>query len=70
MSSSNKYHYQISEDNGSWSAKIVRRATSKKTVVSKEQAGFATEAEAKSWGEAELKLFLQNLSQRNKRRSK
>ena len=38
-------------------------------VVSKQQDGFATEADAQAWGETELKSFLHQLEQRNKRRA-
>lgn len=69
MSKRNKYEYQVTQENDSWAAAITRRATATKTVVSKSQGGFATEAEAQAWGEKELKLFVQNLSERNKRRS-
>jgi hypothetical protein len=48
-----------------WSAEITRRATATKTVVSKAQAGFASEAEALSWAEKELAVFLE-LNERNK----
>jgi len=71
MSTHKKYDFRIVQDNTSsspsWMAEITRRVTSKKTTVSKSQDGFATEAEAKAWGEKELALFLENLTTRNKR---
>lgn len=70
MAIEKKYDYRVVQDKTAWVAEITRRATSKKTVVSKKQAGFATEAEAQAWGESELKAFLQSLNERNKRRSK
>ena len=70
MLKSKKYDYRIVQDKTGWSAEINRRATSKKTVVSKKQAGFSTEAEAQAWGQTELKALLANLNERNKRRSK
>lgn len=70
MANSKKYTFQIKQDRSSWSAKIIRRVTSQKTVVSKRQGGFNSEAEAQAWGEKEIISFLENLSARNKRRSK
>ena len=67
MTTNKKYDYQVTQGTTDWSAKITRRVTSKKTTVSKSQDGFATEAEAKAWGEKELAAFLENLTKRNKR---
>ena len=67
MSIDKKYSYQIEQEENGWSAKIVRRASAKKTVVSKRQSGFSTESEAQKWGKDELKSFLENLAQRNER---
>jgi len=69
MAKSKKFDYQVVQDKSSWSAKIIRKASSKKQVVSKQQDGFATEADAQAWGETELKSFLHQLEQRNKRRA-
>ncbi len=52
-----------------WSAEIVRRATATKTVVSKTQGGFTSEAEAQAWAEKELAVFLE-LNERNKIKSR
>ena len=52
MTATKKYDYRITQDDEQWVAEITRRATAKKTLVSKRQAGFATEAEAEQWGEA------------------
>jgi len=70
MTQSKKYDYQITQDNAGWTTKIIRQVTSKKTVVSKRQDGFSTELEAQEWGKEEMKQFLKNLTERNKRRSK
>ncbi|MDP1558619.1 MAG: DUF3622 domain-containing protein [Nitrosomonas sp.] len=70
MTKSKKYDYQVIQDNTCWSAKIIRQVTSKKTIVSKRQDGFATESDAEAWGQSEIKAFLQNLNERNKRRSR
>jgi len=68
MAKGKKYDFNLILVDGSWTAEIVRKITSKKTVVSKSQAGFASEAEAQVWAEAELKGFLQNQIDRNNRR--
>ncbi|MCF6337803.1 MAG: DUF3622 domain-containing protein [Gammaproteobacteria bacterium] len=67
MTTNKKYDYRAVQGKTHWIAEITRRATSKKTVVSKSQDGFATEADAKAWGEKELASFLENLTKRNKR---
>ncbi|PKH08057.1 DUF3622 domain-containing protein [Moritella sp. Urea-trap-13] len=68
MAKGKKYDFNLVLVDGSWTAEIVRKITSKKTVVSKSQAGFASEAEAQVWAETELKGFLQNQIDRNARR--
>lgn len=72
MAKSKKYTYRLIEDGESWTAQVVRRVTSKKSVVTKSQNGFATDDEAESWGQAEVKALIKstNLTERNKRRSK
>lgn len=70
MSKGKKFDYRVVQDNTTWTAEITRRATSTKTVVSKSQDGFATEAEAQEWGETELKSIVKTVSDRNKLRSK
>tara|TARA_R110002167_G_scaffold89012_10_gene240153 strand:- start:31787 stop:32008 length:222 start_codon:yes stop_codon:yes gene_type:complete len=71
MSTNKRYNSQVSKDetSGLWRAEILRRASSKRNVVSKTQDGFATEEEAHKWAEAELVEFLA-LNERNKRKSK
>ena len=69
MSQNKKYDFQVTQGNTSWTTKIIRQVTSKRTVVSKRQDGFATESEAQEWGQNEIKSFLQNLTERNKHRS-
>lgn len=70
MSKGKKYDYRVIPGDAGWSAEIIRRVTARKTIVSKRQDGFATEAEAQSWGESELKSFAENLNERNKLRAK
>jgi len=70
MTKGKRFDYRVVPGNNGWAVDILRRITSKKTGVSKSQGGFDTEAEAHEWGQKELKLFVQNLGERNKRRSK
>ncbi len=69
MTKGKKYDYRVVQNDSSWTAEITRRMTSKKTVVSKKQSGFATESEAQEWGKKELGEFAKNLNERNKRHS-
>jgi len=68
MAKGKKFDFRVVESEAQWSAEIIRRSTSKKTVVSTRQDGFATESEAQAWGQQALESFLQNLKKRNKRR--
>ena len=72
MKQSKKYDYRVVQDNDAWTAEITRRVTSRVTVVSKDKGGFATEAEAQAWGQAEVVAFLKktNISESEKRRTK
>ncbi|MDO7597551.1 MAG: DUF3622 domain-containing protein [Pseudomonadota bacterium] len=69
MAQSKKYDSKIQQNGATWTAKIIRRVTAQKTMVSKQQHGFASEAEAQAWAETQIALFLENLKARNKRRS-
>jgi len=69
MKTSKKYTAKISQVNDSWTAEIIRRASVEKNVVSKTQADFKSEADAKEWAEKELATFLTKQSDRNKRRA-
>ena len=70
MAQVKKYDYRVVQDKTGWAAEITRRVTSNKTVVSKQQGGFFSESEAQAWGQGELKVFLQYLTERNRRRAK
>lgn len=72
MAKSKKYVYRVVQDNASWATEIIRRITSKKTVVTKSQSGFPDVDEAEEWGKSEVKALVKthNLNERNKRRSK
>lgn len=69
MTQSKKYAYRIITDNAGWAVEIMRRKTTKQTVVSKRQDGFTSESDAQAWGEKELSIFVQNQNERNKRHS-
>lgn len=69
MAESKKYNFKIIQDGATWSTKITRRVSSQRTITSKKQDGFVSEAEAQAWGEKEIALFLEKLSARNKRHS-
>jgi len=70
MATGKKYNYRIAKNRKNWKAEITRQVTSRKTVVSKRQTGFETEQEAQEWAENELKLFIENHQERNKRHAK
>ncbi|MGB4246266.1 MAG: DUF3622 domain-containing protein [Pseudohongiellaceae bacterium] len=67
MPKSRKYDIRVTQTEAGWSGEIVRRASAKKSVVSKAQDGFATEAEARAWADSEMVTFLA-LNERNKRK--
>jgi len=69
MAKSKKYDCRVLKDGVNWTAEIIRRKTSKETVVSKSQSGFTSEHDAQEWVQEELKSFLKNLNERNKLRS-
>ncbi|MFA7553703.1 MAG: DUF3622 domain-containing protein [Spongiibacteraceae bacterium] len=69
MAKGKKYDYRVVPGAGDWAVEIIRQVTSKETVVSKHQDGFASEAEAQAWGEQELKVFLRQQSERNARKA-
>ncbi len=64
-----KYDFQVVQDSETWRTDIIRRVTSKRSMVSKSQDGFASEDEAKKWGKEELAVFLKKLEEQNKRRN-
>ncbi|MFO7602381.1 MAG: DUF3622 domain-containing protein [Gammaproteobacteria bacterium] len=69
MTTAKKFDLRITRGDAGWDAEIIRRATSRKFIVSKSRTGFSTEAEAQAWGEETLKGFLHNLAARHKRRA-
>ncbi|MDG3087307.1 DUF3622 domain-containing protein [Vibrio hannami] len=69
MSNSKKFSYKVVEKRSGWAAEIIRQVSARRTVVSKRQMGFETEAEAIAWAEKELPAFIALQSERNKRKS-
>ena len=69
MKESKKYSILTSQEKDTWTAKIIRRVSARRTMVSKTKAGFKTEAEATEWADKELVLFTVKQSEQNKRRS-
>ena len=70
MTSGKKYQFKAIQNDSTWTGQIIRRVSSKRSMVSKRQDGFASEAEAIAWGEAELKEFMVKQGERNTRKSK
>lgn len=72
MKQTKKFSYHVIQNGDSWSVEIVRRVSTKKTRVSKRQDGFASEAEANAWGEAQVAAFIKdlNLKEQKKRRAR
>lgn len=69
MTTAKKYDFRLIQEDNLWAAEIIRRASSDKTVVSKRQDGFATEAEAQAWAKSETAAFLKKYSEKDKVRS-
>jgi len=57
----------VVQEGEAWLAQIVRHVTSKKTTISKQRGGFATEQQAIAWGETALLEFSQTQSSSNQR---
>ncbi|WP_041522012.1 DUF3622 domain-containing protein [Gilvimarinus agarilyticus] len=70
MATGKKFDYRVTEVDGAWRAELTRRATARKTLVSKSQDGFATQADATTWAEAELKTLLANVRARQEAKSR
>ena len=56
--SSKKYQSEILQDGDNWLARITRQVTSRKSIVSKQQDGFKSEAQAQAWVEENLAEFI------------
>ena len=69
MSQTNKYEYKVTQDDQQWNAVITRRVTARRTAVSKQKKGFATEEEATQWASEALAGYLENLKGANARKA-
>lgn len=69
MSTSKKFSYKVVEKRSGWTAEIVRQVSAKRSVVSKREMGFESEADAIAWAEKELPNFIALQADRNKRKS-
>ncbi|MBR9910441.1 MAG: DUF3622 domain-containing protein [Gammaproteobacteria bacterium] len=68
--SKKKYQIYTSQEDNSWTAGITRRVSKTKSVVTKSQQGFTSEAEATAWAETELQALLKVQAERNKRHAR
>ncbi len=67
--SNKKFAIRVTEKRNGWCAEITRQVSRNKTVVSKREAGFDTEALAQEWAEKELAGFVVNQAARNERKA-
>jgi hypothetical protein len=65
---SKKYSVIVERVDGAFTARVVRRRTSKGTTIEREQAGFSDQLSAKAWGEAALTQYLARRAQRAENR--
>ncbi|QIZ76178.1 DUF3622 domain-containing protein [Ferrimonas lipolytica] len=70
MAQSKKFSLSVEQTEDKWTAKIIRKVSNRKTMVSKKKGRFATEAEAQAWGEEMLQEFQKNQAERNDRHAK
>ena len=65
MSNGKKYSaLTIHNADGSWAARVIRRKTSKGSVVERERAGFDTQENARTWASEQLALYLADRKER------
>ncbi|WP_047688913.1 DUF3622 domain-containing protein [Vibrio sp. ZOR0018] len=69
MSESKKFTIKVTEKRNGWAAEIVRQVTSRRSVVSKREMGFESEAQAQAWAKKELSGFIENQAKRNERKA-
>ncbi|MGK0376052.1 MAG: hypothetical protein ACJA2E_002541 [Arenicella sp.] len=65
--SSKKYQSEVLQEGDSWTARITRQITSRKSLVSKQQDGLASEAEANAWVETNMAEFISTQKSANSR---
>ena len=69
MAQEKKFDFSVKQDGEQWNAEITRRVSARKTSVSKQKKGFASEALAIEWAKEKLTECLENLQAGNKRKS-
>ncbi|BDU38163.1 DUF3622 domain-containing protein [Vibrio nigripulchritudo] len=69
MSKNRKFAIRVSEKRKGWTAEITRQVTSRRTMVSKRESGFESEAQAQDWAEKTLAEFVENQAKRNDRKA-
>lgn len=62
MNPSKKYSFNVIEDADGWRVEVLRRVSSKRSHISKQKDGFATQEAAQAWGEAEAAALLKNMN--------
>jgi len=67
--SSKKYQSEILQEGDNWTARITRQVTSRKSLISKQQDGFNSEAEASVWAAAALADFISTQKSANTRQT-
>jgi hypothetical protein len=71
MSSGKKYDaYAVHHENGSWTARVVRRGTSRGTSAERERAGFENQQDAQRWADEQLCIYLAKIKERRARSRK
>lgn len=65
--SSKKYQSEVLQEGDTWTARITRQVTSRKSMVSKQQDGFSNETEAQAWVETNLAEFVNTQKSANSR---
>ena len=69
MAQEKKFDFSIKQDGEQWNAEITRRVSARKTSVSKQKKGFASEELATEWAKEKLSECLENLQAGNKRKA-
>lgn len=65
--SSKKYQSEVLQEGDTWTARITRQVTSRKSIVSKQQQDFSSEADAQTWVETNLAEFVNTQKSANSR---
>lgn len=69
MSQQQKFDFSVSQVGDQWNAEVTRRVSSRKTSITKQKKGFASEALATQWAEEKLAECVENLQAGNQRKS-